>query len=55
MKGKCPHDFDGWAKENEEERERIHDFKMSKLPPVTAAKERRHFNWIKSGLGNSKK
>jgi hypothetical protein len=55
MKGKCPHDFEEWAKENEEERERIHDFKMSKLPPVTAAKERRHFNWIKSGLGNSKK
>jgi hypothetical protein len=55
MKGKCPHDFDGWAKENEEERERIYNLKMSKLPPMTAAKERRHFNWIKSGLGNSKK
>ena len=54
-KGNCPHGYKEWAKANAEERERVHDLKMSKLPPLTAAKERRHFNWIKYGEKNTRR
>lgn len=49
MKGKCPHNWDKWHEEHEKERERIRKLKLSKLPSITAAKEKRHFDWVKNG------
>jgi hypothetical protein len=49
MKGKCPHNWDKWHEEHEKERERIRKLKLSKLPSVTVAKEKRHFDWVKNG------
>lgn len=54
-KGNCPHGYEDWQKEHEEERDRINREKEKRLPSWTAAQERRHFNWVKFGQGNSKK
>ena len=51
MKGMCPHKFDEWLKEDREEKELFYKEKMRQQPATTAAKDRRHFNWIKNRSG----
>lgn len=53
-KGNCPHDFEGWAKEQQEERERIRKAKQTDIPYRTKAGDTRHFNYIKRGKANTK-
>lgn len=55
MKGKCPHGFDEWNKEQEQRREMILKAKCFDVPHWTKANEQRHFNWIKKGQGNTKR
>ena len=55
MKGKCPHDFEGWLKEHQALKEKIKEAKKADMPHWTKAQELRHFNYIKFGQGNSKK
>lgn len=54
-KGNCPHGYSEWAEEHKKEVEKYHEEKLKHLPSATAAKDRRHFNWIKYGQGNAKK
>ena len=54
-KGNCPHGYDVWWEEHLEEKERIYKVKQAALNTRTAAKDRRHFNYIKYGQGNSKR
>ena len=54
-KGNCPHDFEGWRKEHEKEREERNKKKALDVPRYTKAQETRHFNYIKGGQGNTKR
>lgn len=54
MKGNCPHNYDKWAEENAIERENRWKAKKNQIA-TTAAKERRHFNYIKYGKGQTRR
>ena len=54
-KGNCPHDFKGWLKEHEAERDEANKAKAIEASRWTDAQVKRHINWIKYGQGNSKR
>lgn len=55
MKGNCPHNWDKWYEEHEKEKQLIRAYKEERQAPVTAAKEKRHFNWVKYGDRNTRR
>lgn len=54
-KGNCPHDFKGWLKEHEAQRDEANKQKAVKAVSWTDAQIKRHINFIKHGPGNSKR
>ena len=54
-KGNCPHDFEGWLKEHEKDRDEANKKKAFEASRWTDAQVKRHINWIKYGQGNSKR
>ena len=55
MKGNCQHGWDKWYEEHEKEKQLIRAYKEERQAPVTAAKEKRHFNWVKYGDRNTRR
>lgn len=48
-KGKCPHGFEDWKKEQLLRKEIIRKAKAKDVPHWTKAQETRHFDYIKHG------
>ena len=55
MKGRCPHGYTEWREEHIAEIKQMHENEDKYKKTFTAAQEKRHFNYIKKGQGNTKR